>query len=142
MQVRLAKPKDVKFIYQFVCELENTSFDFLVFEKFFLKNITHTDYFYLIVEVGNTPIGYLSCHAQILLHHCGKVGEIQELFVEEAYRNKGVGQALITEIEHIAKTNNWVNLEVTCNKKRTNTHRFYKQAGFVNTHLKFVKEIK
>lgn len=142
MQVRFAQPTDVKIIYQFICELETMTFDFSTFEKLFLKNITHPDYFYLIVFINNRPIGYVSCHVQILLHHCGRVGEIQELFIASNYRNKGVGQVLIEAVEKIARKDNWVNLEVTCNKKRLDTHRFYRRLAFIDSHLKFVKQIK
>ncbi len=142
MQVRLAQPIDAKIIYAFVCELENTPFDFSTFEKLFLKNIAHPDYFYLVGCINNTPIGYVSCHAQILLHHCGLVGEIQELFVAQTHRNRNIGQALVKAIEKIAKQNNWINLEVACNKKRVDTHRFYKRLDFIDTHLKFVKQIR
>ena len=142
MQVRLAKPTDAKVIYKFVCELEDTLFDFSTFEKLFLKNIAHPDYFYLIGCINNIPIGYVSCHVQILLHHCGLVGEIQELFIAPPYRNKGVGQVLIDKVEKIAQKDNWANLEVTCNKKRVDTHRFYRRLDFLDTHLKFVKQIK
>ena len=142
MQIRLAKALDAPIIYEFVCELEDKTFDFPLFEKFFLKNIAHPNYYYLIGFVENIPVGYISCHVQILLHHCGLVGEIQELFIASPHRNKGIGQALIDAVEEIAQNNNWVNLEVTCNKKRIHTHRFYKQLGFTETHLKFVKQIK
>lgn len=142
MQIRIVQSKDAKTVYQFICELENTFFNYPTFEKLFLKNIVHPDYFYLIAEIDAIPIGYISCHAQILLHHCGLFGEIQELFVTASYRNKNVGQRLVEALENIAQSNNWVNLEVTCNKKRLNTHRFYKRLDFMNTHLKFVKPIK
>lgn len=142
MQIRLAQPQDVKTVYQFVCELEETTFDFLTFEKLFIKNITTPNYFYLVAEIDKTLVGYLSCHSQFLLHHCGLVGEVQELFVTASHRNLGVGQALIKDIQKIAHENNWLNLEVTCNKKRMNTHRFYRGLGFVDTHLKFVQQIK
>jgi len=77
MQIRFAQPKDIKTIYQFVCELEAITFNFSVFEKLFLKNITTPNYFYLVAEIDEILVGYLSCHSQLLLHHCGLVGEIQ-----------------------------------------------------------------
>ena len=142
MQIRFAQPQDVRIIYQFVCELEATAFDFFIFEKLFIKNITRPNYFYLVAEIDKTLVGYLSCHSQFLLHHCGLVGEIQELFIASSHRNSGIGQALVSSIQQIANENNWINLEVSCNKKRINTHRFYRRLGFVDTHLKFVLPIK
>ena len=142
MQIRFAQPQDVETIYQFVCELEATTFNFLLFEKLFIKNISIPNYFYLVAEIDKTLVGYLSCHSQFLLHHCGLVGEIQELFIRSSHRNLGIGQALVARIQQIADEENWLILEVTCNKKRIDTHRFYRRLDFVDTHLKFVQHIK
>ena len=142
MLIRPAHPNDVQIIYQFICELENILFDFPLFKELFLQNITQPNYCYLVVEYQKEVIGYLSCHAQVLLHHCGLVGEIQELFIHPAHRNKKIGQQLLLEVERFAQENGWVSLEVTCNKVRLDTHRFYKKAGFTNTHLKFTKELR
>jgi len=59
MQIRFAQPQDVKTIYQFVCALEATTFDFSIFEKLFIKNITRPNYFYLVAEIDKTLVGYL-----------------------------------------------------------------------------------
>lgn len=142
MEIRKAKKEDVESIYTFICDLEKTTFNYTVFQQLFFKNIAHPNYLYLVAESKDRIIGYLSCHAQILLHHCGTIGEIQELYIEPSARNKGIGQLLIAEIEAFAKIEKWVGLEVTCNKKRIDTHRFYQRLGFLATHLKFVKEIK
>lgn len=141
MLIRPANIEDAQIVYQFVCELEHISFDFPLFERIFLRNIHLPNYYYLVSEQKGKIVGFISCHAQNLLHHCGMVGEIQELFILNEYRNKGIGQALMLELERIAQNNGWVNLEVTCNKKRLATHSFYKQIGFAETHYKYVKTI-
>ena len=89
---------------------------------------------------GSLCVGYASVHAQWLLHHCGKVGEIQEMFVIADYRSKGVGSLLIQELMNVAERENFKILEVTANKKRLDTHRFYQRKGLEPTHFKFVKK--
>jgi PhnO protein len=117
--IRPAISTDMPVIYRFIHELDNV---------------------YLVaVDENNTITGYLSCHGQFLLHHCGWVFEIQEMYVQEGARGKGIGKMLITELENKLSARNYVSLEVTANMKRTATHTFYISCGFTETHKKFTK---
>jgi PhnO protein len=142
MIIRFAKDEDSREIFRLICELEETEFEYVVFEGYYRENICNKDYIYLVAaDDGGEVIGYLSCHGQILLHHMAKVFEIQELFVKENYRNQKVGQLLIQSLEEQLKKEGYRFLEVTANIKRLNTHRFYIKCGFVQTHLKFTKTL-
>ncbi len=142
MTVRFATEADVDIVYQFINQLENTVFNFDIFKQYYLHNITVPDYIYLVAEdeTGKT-MGFLSCHGQVLLHHLDMVFEIQELFVEEQYRNKKVGALLIEHLEEILKSRSHIFLEVTSNKRRTDAHRFYKRNGFDESHFRFTKKL-
>lgn len=96
---------------------------------------------YLVAEQLGTVVGFVSCHVQALLHHVGKVGEIQELFVRADYRNQHIGQQLVAALTRLAVQENFVNLEVTTNQKRADTIRFYERELFQRTHFKLVKPI-
>jgi PhnO protein len=140
MTVRPAKTEDAKKVFEFICALEETYYDYTVFENYYARNLSNKDNIYLVaVDETNNVIGYLSCHGQILLHHLSIVFEIQELFVEKEYRNHKVGQLLIETVEKKLKDNNYRFLEVTTNINRSDTHRFYKKCGFNKTHYKFTK---
>lgn len=138
--IRPVKESDLPYIYRFICTLEDNLFDQTIFESIFNKNILHKDYYYYIAESEGNIVGYISCHTQYLLHHCGKVAEIQELFVEETYRNCGIGKLLLTHLEKILVTEGGVSLEVTAQNKRQQTHQFYERYGFACSHKKFVKK--
>ncbi|GAC1444486.1 MAG: hypothetical protein NVSMB63_13900 [Sediminibacterium sp.] len=140
IKVRSADSDDATSIFQFICELEESSFDYTVFESYYITNIRNLNYIYLVaVNDVNTVIGYISCHGQILLHHCGKVFEIQELFVVEEYRHRGIGQLLLQSVESSLAKQDVKSLEVTANNNRIQTHAFYKKSGFSQTHLKFTR---
>ena len=139
--IRPATPADVRSIYQFICNLEEQSFDFEAFKDLFVQNLHHPNCHYLVADCQQQTVGYAAMHAQILLHHCGKVGEIQEMYVLPTHRNLGIGQQLLAELVAIATREQYVLLEVTANQKRLDTHRFYQKNGFSPTHLKFVKEL-
>ncbi|GAB3259834.1 hypothetical protein GCM10027347_23720 [Larkinella harenae] len=95
-----------------------------------------------MAEIDDKVVGFISCHVQYLLHHTGKVGEIQELYVVPEYRNQQIGRQLVTALEQLAELHGFVNLEVAANQKRTHTHQFYQKLTFHPSHFKFVKELQ
>jgi PhnO protein len=105
------------------------------------SNIINPNIIYLVAFQNDRMVGFISCHTQKLLHHCGIVGEIQELYVDKDYRNMGFGRLLILEIIKIAKMNDFKSLEVTSNIMRTENVRIYKQYGFQSTHNKFTMNL-
>lgn len=138
--VRPARNEDVATIFSFINTLEETDFDFLIFQEFYQQNISGKDNIYLVaVDANQQVVGYLSCHGQVLLHHLGKVFEIQEMFVDEQYRSRGIGALLIQSLTAILEQQDYKMLEVTTNIKRTATQEFYRRNGFQQTHLKFTK---
>lgn len=141
MQIRPATAADTRIVYGFLCDLEEEVFDFEQFETIFLKNLQNPDCHYFLAFDQGTPVGYASVHAQWLLHHCGQVGEIQEMYVVATHRGKGIGKMLLQQLQQIAQSEQWTVLEVTANQKRLNTHRFYETNGLLKTHYKFVKKM-
>lgn len=105
VNIRKIEPKDLDFIYNSICKLENDTFDFNQFQNFFLENINNPNFHYFLAENNLEKIGFISFHIQNLLHHCGKVGEIQEFFVDNEYRKKGIGKLLMNQIFIVANEN-------------------------------------
>ncbi len=138
--IRQAVENDVVAIYDFICELEEERLNFNAFREIFNDNLQNPDCHYFLAFDHDECVGYAGMHAQWLLHHCGKVGEIQEMFVVGNYRSKGVGSRLIQQLINVAERENYKILEVTANKKRIDTHRFYESKGLQPTHFKFVKK--
>lgn len=141
MEIRGALKEDCKTVHRFICELEDTQFDYTMFEEYYFRNLDNHDTIYLVAEDAGEVIGFLSCHGQYLLHHMGKVFEIQELYVEEKHRSKKAGQLLIERLEAILKEQGYKFLEVASNIKRTDAHRFYLKNGFGQTHYRFTKTL-
>jgi len=140
--IRPACPTDLDSVYQFLCELEDEVLDKMAFRAVYEQNLGNPQIHYLIAELAAELVGFVSCHVQPLLHHVGKVGEIQELFVKASYRNQGIGHLLVDALERLAQQEGFVNLEVTTNQKRLDTVRFYERELFRRTHIKLVKPIQ
>ena len=54
---------------------------------------------YYVAESDGDIVGFGSLHIELLLHHAGLAGEIQELVVHETVRSKGIGVELVSRLE-------------------------------------------
>ena len=143
ISIRLARNYDARKIFNFLCELEEQLFDQQEFEVNYRLCLADNNNLYLVaVDKENIAIGYISCHGKIILHHGGMVYEIQELFVEKSYRNKGIGKLLVQELEAYLIKRDYKSFEVATKKTRTGTRKFYILSGFQETHVKFTKAKK
>jgi PhnO protein len=138
IHVRPAVEQDFDAIYQFVNELEDTVFDKDIQREIYIENAANHDHIYLIAKAHDIPVGFLSCHIQNLLHHGGRIGEIQEMYVIENVRNHGVGKLLLENLKEMAAAKHVIQLEVTSSFRREAAHQFYEREGFEFTHKKFV----
>ncbi|MEO9852569.1 MAG: GNAT family N-acetyltransferase [Reichenbachiella sp.] len=142
LNIKIANDDDFNSIYNFVNELEQTVFNVEDLKRAFESNVNNPDHIYLIAEMNDESVGYLSCHSQLLLHHGGqKIAEIQEMYVNPESRKNGIGKGLVDELKRIAKLKEIEQLEVTSNNKRGDTHRFYEREKFVQSHKKFTYRI-
>ena len=137
MNIRNAKSDDLDTIFNFICELENEVFDFQIFKDIFEENLQNLNYVYYVAEIENQVVGFISFHTQKLLHHCGIVGEIQELYVAQNFRNQQIGRFLVNKVRDYAKTHKLKSIEVTSNKLRTENVYIYEHLGFKLSHNKF-----
>lgn len=136
--IRPVTETDFEAVYQFINELEDFVFSKESQHAIFLENLTNSKHIFLMAEINQIPVGFLSCHVQNLIHHGGLVGEIQEMFVDEKYRSQQIGKQLLDELKTIAKQKNILQIEVTSGFKRQKAHAFYLREGFPHTHKKFV----
>lgn len=137
VEIRKVEKQDLDFVYKAICELENEELDFKVFKEIFNENISNSKNLYLIAENETEGLGFISFHTQNLLHHCGRVGEIQEFFINKNHRGKGIGRQLIEKIMQFANQNSLKSIEVTTNRKREENVLIYENLGFTLSHNKF-----
>lgn len=135
--IRKATLEDLPCIYRMVCALGNNILDEKVFTQVFENNLNNPNCFYEVAIAENKIIGFISMHIQQLLHHCGAVGEIQEFYVDNDYRGKGIGKLLMNRVKEYATTTDVKSIEVTANKKRIENVAIYEKLGFKLTHNKF-----
>jgi PhnO protein len=141
VKIRSATVDDISVMHGFVEELEEQKFDSETFRMLAAENLNNPNCYYFIAEMNSDPVGFVSLHVQTLLHHLGKTGEIQELYVKADFRNHSIGKLLIEQVEKTAAQLNLLEIEVTAQVRRLHTHAFYQKQGYGLSHYKFTKEI-
>lgn len=137
INIRNVVETDLDIIYDFVCALENEVIDKKAFTAIFLQNIQDTDKLYVLAETKEKAVGFISFHVQWLLHHGGKVGEIQEFYLDADHRNQGIGRRLIDEVKTYAANHQLKSIEVTTGHHRSENVEVYQKLGFNLSHHKF-----
>lgn len=133
--IRKMTPCDINSVYPLICILEDTSFDYLQIQSIFSEILKTHDVF--VYEEKNQILGYADLRIESQLHHGGKVAEIVELCVDPNVRNQQIGTQLFEYIKQFAQEKDCILLELDCNNKRLQTHKFYENCGMKHTHRKY-----
>ena len=133
--IRKMTPSDINSVYRLICILEDTSLDYLQIQSIFPEILKTHDVF--VYEEKNQILGYADLRIESQLHHSGKVAEIVELCVDPDVRNQQIGTQLFEYIKEFAQEKDCVLLELDCNNKRLQTHKFYENLGMKHTHCKY-----
>ncbi len=138
MTIREAKISDAHAIRDLVIQLGYPTFD----EREVVDKIRihqQPGYEILVAEVENNVVGFISLHWFELMHWKGMIGRITSFCVNDLFRSKGIGQALLKETESFFIKQGCIKIEVTSNQRRAKTHEFYLKAGYVEDSRRFVK---
>ena len=60
---------------------------------------------------------------------------IEAMLVDHQYRNQAIGTKLAEHVIHIAKQHGCDMVQLMTNNQRVHAHRFYKNLGFVDSHI-------
>ena len=95
----------------------------------------------LVADAGGRIVG--TVHLIVIPHFsrtCKPSGLLESMVVEEAYRRKGVGAALLREAQRLARDAGCYKLALSSNLARRGAHRFYSRLGWKRTHYGFSLE--
>ena len=131
--------EDCEQIYGLICEMENKALPYDRFREIYQKQLLKDNYYCLIYESENRVIGVLNLRFEEQLYHSAVIAEIIEFAVLSNYRKHGIGKEMFTQACKLAEEFKCIQIEVACNRLRTDTHRFYIREGMCNFHFKFSK---
>ncbi|MBN9319342.1 MAG: hypothetical protein BGN86_03350 [Caulobacterales bacterium 68-7] len=95
----------------------------------------------LVWEDGGALLGVLVWSVSPSLHRPGLVAGMSALVVSEAARGRGLGRALVAEVEARARALGCGRMEVASNMRREEAHRFYEGLGYERTSFKFARAL-
>lgn len=89
----------------------------------------------LLAEIDGLAVGFLSLWLFPVVCTPDPYAEVAELFVEEAYRRRGIGRALLEEAIEIARSEGAAELKVVTGFRNTAAQKLYYTVGFHNLAL-------
>jgi len=96
----------------------------------------------IIAELNGRAVGFACLRLVPYLCDAAIYAELTELFVEEPYRLQGVGRALITHAEQLARENGAEELLVLTGLKNVQGQAFYHALGYTVCALAMRKHLK
>ncbi len=125
----------------------------LQYGKVYLNNVNkliseHKGVFY-VAESNNKIIGFVigliykpSKIQKIEVKRSWIRGDIAELYLENAYRKKGVGKILIKKVEEYLIRNKCEYISISVLAPNKSARMFYEKLGYYERTLELIKEIK
>ena len=105
-----------------------------------LQLIRSTGQAVLVAESEGNVIGCLSTSSMHVLHRPAPVGRISMMVVDEQFRGRKIGAAMIREAERLLASRGCQLVEVTSNNRRVDAHRFWESNGYERTSSRFAKD--
>jgi len=142
IRLRPTQPNDAAAIADLVQELQRevgvaTAFD----ETQLHSRLTSPDSGLLLAVAGGVVAGLLGYNVCQGLLHGGASFRIEELMVGGPFRRRGIGRALLTEAERLAKSLGCVELEVTTLEDNLPAQALYRSAGFAGGAILMEKDL-
>jgi len=141
MLIREANLKDANAIALLLNEMGHQSSAEDVSKRLEALTHSHIDRVW-VCEKDSQVIGFLSFHVSPRFYAWGNLGRITAMAVQSNFRRQGYGRKLIDHAEKFAKNSDCARVEVTSYSHRTDTHQFYKSAGYTQVKsARFMKAI-
>jgi len=146
--LRKAKYSDSEDILRLIKQLEPqfTNDDIKIVEKIFKKIVDKENYINKVAILSGEGdkkrlVGFISLSFNFSIHDLGLVATINELVIDENYRNKRIGSILLKNAIEEAKYRGCVEIEVSSSIERKDAHIFYKKHSFEEVGKFFSMEI-
>lgn len=95
----------------------------------------------LVAELGGDLCGLLALDFMYFLPMGRTTCRITALIVDERHRNCGLGRTLLREAELLARAHGAARIEVTTANHRHEAHSFYRNCGYVESSIRFMKRL-
>lgn len=97
--------------------------------------------FVYVAEDDDTLVGFATFSVRDVIRYPKQIAELDELFVLEDYRKKGVGKLLMQEVEKKAKECECCRIFIESHYDHKAAHVFYESLGYTNNGYHFIKDL-
>lgn len=95
----------------------------------------------ILAEVDGHAVGFAALRLAPCVFYTRPYAELTELFVEASYRRQGVGHALITHVEQLARESGAVGLALLTGLDNAGAQAFYRAHGYAGIDLGMIKKL-
>lgn len=141
MQIREAIESDYEQIMQlynlFVGEDRYSKHD----NDSFQKVLESENNYILVVEEKEKLVAFITFSIRNVIRYPRPIAELDELFVDENYRQHGLGKQLMEEVENLAREKNCYRVYIESQYRFKGAHAFYEKLGYSNNGYHFIKNL-
>lgn len=105
----------------------------------FQKVITSKNNFVLVAESDSKLIGLITASSRLVVRYPIPIAQVDEFYVDPAFRQHGVGRELMKGMEDIVRDNGIQRIYIESGYKHTLGHKFYEKSGYKNEGYYFLK---
>lgn len=143
ISIRRCEIEDLPSVYALYRQLHREDTTSLVdMEKVFWSMREYPECNLMVVGTRSGILGTFVLYVLPNMTHFGRSAAIIEnIVVDEAYRGKGIGRAMLEYSCNYAKARNCYKLSLTSNAKREDAHEFYRRCGMIQHGVSFRYEL-
>jgi len=95
----------------------------------------------VVAAMGGEIVGLATIHASLTIVDDDPAAKISAIVVDSRFRRRGIGEALVGELEAGARALGCSLLFLTTAESRADAHAFYRRLGFEETGRRFAKQL-
>lgn len=115
------------------------------FQKYLAEAIEKNNPHILVARTDGKIIGFVTFNRQSADYFDTKIqeyGEVIELFIDDGYRNQGIGKRLLQAVENHFSKLRIKYIEIQTSTFNNNAIEFYQHSGYINRQTLLFKKIK
>lgn len=132
--------EDIESVIPLVEKLNSYKISYEILKKRFYEMIAQKNYECAVIYDGNKLIG-VSGLWFCTRHYSGRSVEPDHVYIDEAYRNKGLGRQFFNWIYDYAKERGYEAIELNTYVSNAQSHKFYFNEGFKILGFHFLKKL-
>jgi N-acetylglutamate synthase-like GNAT family acetyltransferase len=94
-----------------------------------------------VAELDGSVVGFAGLHVSPSLEDDRDAAKVSAIVVDEAFRRRGVGAALLAAVEAEARDRGCGLVFLTTAERRAEAHEFYRRLGWEETGRRFAKTL-